>query len=147
MKIEVDGQFKKFWLAYPQQWVPFYGHEIKIGKYSFCAGGTERGIVVSETSTGSRVITLPHNFLTHIMAATREGTLDYYETFVAPMLMNAIKRNDLDKMLVEMKKKSLLLELVKCHQSKLQMTALLESRLVMFLIERKCTVRGCKVGA
>ncbi|MEA0556057.1 hypothetical protein U1P98_18555 [Lysinibacillus irui] len=105
MKIEVDGQFKKFWLAYPQQWVPFYGHEIKIGKYSFCAGGTERGIVVSETSTGSRVITLPHNFLTHIMGATREGTLDYYETFVAPMLVNAIKRNDLDKMLVEMKEK------------------------------------------
>jgi len=105
MKIEVDGQFKKFWLAYPQQWVPFYGHEIKIGKYSFCAGGTKQGIVISETTTGSRVITLPLNQLTFIMTATREGTLDYYETFVAPMLVNAILKSDLDKMLAEMKER------------------------------------------
>ncbi len=103
MKIEVNGQFKKFWLAYPQQWVPFYGHEIKVGKYSFCAGGTKKGIVVSETTTGSRVAILPYNQLAQIMTATREGTLDYYETFVAPMLVNAIKRNNVDKMLAEMK--------------------------------------------
>lgn len=105
MKIEVNGQFKKFWLAYPQQWVPFYGHEIKIGKYRFGAGSNEQGVIVFETTTGSRVLTLPHNFLTYIMGETREGTLDYYETFVAPMLVNAIKRSDLDKMLVEMKEK------------------------------------------
>lgn len=93
MKVEVNSQSKKFWLAYPEGWEPYYGHEIIVGEHRFSACVIKQGILVSEVTTGMRVKLFPHNFLSAIMGSTKEGTLDYYETFIAPTLVNAIEKH------------------------------------------------------
>lgn len=102
MKVEVNSQSKKFWLAYPEGWEPAHGHEITVGEYSFSAIPIESGILVSEVTTGMRVNLFPHNMLTAIMGATKEGTLDYYEAFIAPALLKAIEKHpNIEKLLAE----------------------------------------------
>ncbi|KYG89996.1 hypothetical protein A0U40_09740 [[Bacillus] sp. KCTC 13219] len=94
MEIKVNPQTKKFWLAYTEGWEPAYGHEIVVGVYSFSACVIKKGILVSEVTTGARVKIFPHNFLTMIMGATKEGALDYYEKFIAPTLVNVVENNE-----------------------------------------------------
>lgn len=101
MKVEVNSQSKKFWLAYPEGWEPIHGHEISIGKYRFSAAPIDKGILVSEITTGMRVKLFPHNMVSAIMGATKEGSLDYYKTLIAPALVAILKNTNFDKILAD----------------------------------------------
>ena len=91
MKINVDGQFKKFWLAYGNGWHPFYGHEIKVGEYSFVVGGQGGGLLISELSTGAKVKHMPMNPLLLLTTSTREDTLEFYRKNVGVMLSELVQ--------------------------------------------------------
>lgn len=102
MKVEVNPQSKKFWLAFPEGWESIHGHEIIVGEYSFSACPIKDGILVSEATTGMKVKLFPQNFLSAYMGASKEGTLDYYEAFIVPYLVNALEKHpDVKKSLAE----------------------------------------------
>lgn len=93
MKVEiyVDDQFKKFWLAYQGEWRPFYGHEIKVGKYRFVVGGKDGGLLISELTTGAKVKQIPMNPLLLLSTTTREDTLEFYQKNVGMMLSKLVQ--------------------------------------------------------
>ncbi|MFS0882887.1 hypothetical protein [Metabacillus niabensis] len=58
MKIEVNDKTKKFYLA-TDKWKPVVGHEIKVGKYKFCAIPINDFVNVSEVTSGAKVFNIP----------------------------------------------------------------------------------------
>lgn len=93
MEIQVNPQTKKFWLAFPDGWKEGHGHEIKIGECKFSLCPTKSGILVSEVTTGAFIHQFERNAFFDFMGADKEGALDYYETFIAPNLVNLVEDN------------------------------------------------------
>jgi len=91
METYVDGQFKKFWLAYKNEWRPFYGHEIKVGEHRFVVGGKDGGMLISELTTGAKVKQIPMNPLLLLSTVTREDTLEFYRKNIGPMLSKLVQ--------------------------------------------------------
>lgn len=76
MKVSVDIKTKKFYLAYAK-WEEAIGHEITVGKYKFSAVSTKRGIIISEVSSGTHILTLPMTQYVYVRTATKEMTLEF----------------------------------------------------------------------
>jgi hypothetical protein len=77
MDISVNEQTQTFYLAC-KEWVPTVGHEIRVGKYRFCALPLESGINISEVTSGMRVLTLPMTPDVHVITETKEGSMIYF---------------------------------------------------------------------
>ncbi|MEK5070527.1 hypothetical protein [Sporosarcina sp. FSL K6-1508] len=77
MNIIVNEQAQAFWLAYPDRWVNAVGHEIKVGEYQFCATPKGKKINVSEITTGTKLFEYQIDPLTWLVAATKEGYINY----------------------------------------------------------------------
>ncbi len=91
LEIYVDGQFKKFWLAFKNGWRPFYGHEIKVGEYRFVVGGKDGGLLISELTTGAKIKHMPMNPLLLLSTVTREDTLEFYQKNIGVMLSKLVQ--------------------------------------------------------
>ena len=76
MKVSVNEKTKKFYLAYAK-WEEAIGHEITVGKYKFSAVSTKGGIIFSEVSSGTHILTLPMTQYVYVRTATKELTLEY----------------------------------------------------------------------
>lgn len=80
MEIKVNKQAKRFYLAWEDKWVGVVGHEIKVGKYSFCAISMPTGILnVSETTTGLKFHELLMNDYVLSETDTKEKTFEFLE--------------------------------------------------------------------
>lgn len=96
MNVTVSEKLKTFYLAVNKpngtaEWSKVVGHEIIVGTHRFCAVGIPKGkgdyeINISEATTGFKVTTLKNNPIIHVLLATEEGTIQFYETFVADYL-------------------------------------------------------------
>lgn len=80
MKVTVVEKPRYFYLAL-SEWRKGYGHEIKVGEYSFCAIPVKNVINISETTTGSHVIDIPMDFIVFTLTSTKEGTLELFKEF------------------------------------------------------------------
>lgn len=78
MKIKVNEQTQRFYLAF-DKWESVVGHEIKIGKYRFCAIPLSKGINISEVTSGSHFINVPMSVGLMLVTSTKEDTMQFYE--------------------------------------------------------------------
>lgn len=100
MKIEVEEQTKRFYLAF-NQWRPQVGHGINVGDYSFFAVPTPEGINVSEATSGLKMFVVPLTIEVALVTATKEESLKFlYE--VGKIIRKKInKQNNFHKILEE----------------------------------------------
>ncbi|KXZ21105.1 hypothetical protein AXI59_00705 [Bacillus nakamurai] len=113
MKITVDEQLKKFYLAFINKsnpkdchWVPAVGHEIQVGKYRFCAIPAFDHINVSEVTTGLQFLKVPMTPKIYQMTSNKEDTLKLFES-VGEDLIRIINKHStavIDKSLIEQRK-------------------------------------------
>ncbi|MFP7702177.1 hypothetical protein [Bacillus sp. C15] len=112
MKVTVDKQTKKFYLAFNthnskrNKWVPAVGHEIQVGKYRFCAIPSFDHINVSEVTTGLQFLKVPITSKIYQMTTNKEDTLKLFES-VGEDLIRIINRHStavIDKSLIEQRK-------------------------------------------
>ncbi|WP_438312265.1 hypothetical protein [Sporosarcina sp. FA9] len=96
MEVTVNEQLQRFHLAFSDGWKSIVGHEIKVGKYRFCATPTEELIIISEITTGAKLLELPINFGVMMTTATKEGAIEFFEG-VGKQLIPIIKRHDFDQ--------------------------------------------------
>jgi hypothetical protein len=103
VKITVNEQTQRFYLAL-NKWEPAVGHEIKVGKYQFCAIPFSKGINISEVTSGVKVLTIPMTIEIMMVTASKEETLFFLEK-LGKQLENLIERtNKFDEQLEKMKK-------------------------------------------
>ncbi|WP_088005626.1 hypothetical protein [Indiicoccus explosivorum] len=103
MKVTVNEQTQRFYLAF-EKWEPAVGHEIKVGKYQFCAIPSGSHINISDVSSGVKVFDIPMNLEVMMQTGTKEGTIQFLGK-VGNGLVRLIKSTpDFDKQLVKMKK-------------------------------------------
>lgn len=76
MKITVSDNTKKFYLAF-EEWRQGVGHEISVGKYRFSAVPTTGGIIISEVTSGTKLIDFPMTPYVMARTATKEDTIEY----------------------------------------------------------------------
>lgn len=105
MKITVNEQPQRFYLAL-DKWVDLVGHEIKVGKYRFCAIPLKDKINVSEVTTGSKVYNIPVDFTISMLTETKEGTIQFFYQIGESVKRLIEKQNDFDLMLSDMKKRT-----------------------------------------
>ncbi|WP_077623826.1 hypothetical protein [Sediminibacillus massiliensis] len=105
MEISVNEQTQKFYLAL-DEWLPVTGHEIKVGKYHFCAIPLNSGINVSEATSGARVMTIPMNLEVMTATESKEDTMKFLYK-VGEFINRVIsKRNNFEKELQDMRKQA-----------------------------------------
>lgn len=103
MQIKVNEQTQRFYLAF-DQWEPAVGHEMKVGKYRFCAIPLNDGINISEVTSGANVINIPLSLELRIVTATKEGTMQFLEKFGERIKQKIESIKDFDEQLEKMKK-------------------------------------------
>lgn len=74
MEIKVNEQAQRFYLAF-DEWVPAVGHEIKVGKYRFCAIQLSDSINISEVTSGIHAISIPIDSRILMATSTKEDTM------------------------------------------------------------------------
>mgnify|MGYP001396208302 CR=1 FL=1 len=104
MKITVDEKPRFFNLATEKGWIQMAGHEIKVGKYRFCATPTSKTIHVSEITTGTGVLSIEVDEFVKILTSTKEGTLRYFKNDIGRRLKKIIESVDIDKSIAEARK-------------------------------------------
>jgi hypothetical protein len=103
MDIKVNEQAQQFHLAL-KKWTPVMGHEIKIGKYRFCAIPIGNQINISEVTTGAKVFNIPVDLTIHLITETKEGTIEFLYKVGDSIKRIVDKQPDFDGVLSEMKK-------------------------------------------
>lgn len=106
MKITVNEQTQRFYLAF-DKWVDVVGHEIKVGKYRFCAIPIKNKINVSEVTTGTKLYDITVDYTISMLTETKEGTIQFFYQIGESIKRVIEKQNDFDQMLVFMKKTTL----------------------------------------
>lgn len=102
MKITVNEQAQRFYLA-TNRWEPVVGHEIKVGKYKFCAIPLKGHINVSEVTSGCKLFNIPMNFMIMLETGNKEGTMNFLIKVGESIKRIIDKQDDFDRMLEDMK--------------------------------------------
>ncbi|MCC2459664.1 hypothetical protein LKL90_04695 [Bacillus mobilis] len=105
MKIEVSEKTKRFYLAF-DTWVAAVGHEIKIGKYQFCAVPTSKGVNISEVTSGAKVLYVPMSVELYLLGSTKEGFVKVLEKYAKIIKEKIEKENNFDELITSMQQKS-----------------------------------------
>jgi len=105
MEITVNEQAQRFYLAL-DKWVDVVGHEIKVGKYRFCANPIGNHINVTEVTTGAKMFNIPVDLTIHLITETKEETIKFLYSVGESIKRIIDKLEDFDGMLMEMKKKA-----------------------------------------
>ncbi len=104
MEILVNEQPQRFYLAFDDKWRSAIGHEIKVGKYSFCAIPLNGCINVSESTLGVKILTIPMNIEIMMMTESKEGSIKFFNK-IGESLKRIIESTDnFDSQFEEMKK-------------------------------------------
>ncbi|MDA2480735.1 hypothetical protein ACS2TZ_21845 [Bacillus cereus group sp. Bce025] len=103
MKIKVNEQSQRFHLAF-DEWVPAVGHEIKVGKYRFCAIPLSDAINVSEVTSGVKAISVPINLKVWMLTSTKEDTMKFLEKVGEHLKLIIEERGNFDELLEKQKK-------------------------------------------
>ncbi|APA05075.1 hypothetical protein SJY89_20180 [Bacillus velezensis] len=115
MRITVDKQTKKFYLAFAAnernakqgRWVSAVGHEIHVGKHRFSATVFDPDeIVISEVTSGIRVMNIPITQEIRRMIETKENVLTYLKHVGETSLTRIIEKHDFDKAVADGKRMS-----------------------------------------
>jgi len=103
MKIEVNGQTQKFYLAL-NEWLPVTGHGITVGEYKFCAIPMNDIVNVSEATSGCKVFNIA--MTPQIMAATstKEDTIHFLNKVGASLKGVIEKQSNFDEHVKKMRK-------------------------------------------
>ncbi|GAB3797275.1 hypothetical protein [Virgibacillus kimchii] len=104
MKITVNEQVQRFYLAYEKKWKPVVGHEIQVGKYRFCVIPKDDMINVSEVTSGTKVYDFYINFNISMQTETKEDAIKYFNKIGESLKRLINKQKDFDKVLEESKK-------------------------------------------
>lgn len=105
MKISVNEQEQRFYLATKNGWQGAVGHEIKVGEYSFCAIPTNRAINVSEVSSGIKIADVPYSV--GFLEKGKNGVMELFEK-IGEDMKNVIKDNaNFDKAVKQEKSKAI----------------------------------------
>ncbi|MGY0692964.1 hypothetical protein ACW2QC_09275 [Virgibacillus sp. FSP13] len=102
MNIIVNEQPQQFYLA-AKKWVMVVGHEIKVGKYRFCAIPLGKQVNVTEVTSGAKVYNIPVNFTIDLMTETKEGAIDFFYQVGKSIERIIEKQDDFDAMIADMK--------------------------------------------
>lgn len=103
MKITVNEQTQRFYLA-TGKWKSVVGHEIKVGKYRFCAIPLKDNVNVSEVTSGTKVFTIPMNLEIMMATESKKGSMKFFHK-IGESLNRVIEgANDFNAQLEEMKK-------------------------------------------
>ncbi|WP_242321142.1 hypothetical protein [Bacillus cereus group sp. BfR-BA-01312] len=103
MEIKVNEQSQRFYLAF-DEWVPAVGHEIKVGKYRFCAIPLSDAINVSEITSGVKAISVPINLKVWMLTSTKEDTMKFLEKVGEHLKLIIEERGNFDELLEKQKK-------------------------------------------
>ena len=102
MNITVNEQPQCFYLAF-DKWQEAFGHEIRMGKYSFCAIPMENVINVTEVTSGARLYEIPVDFDTRLLTQTKEEAIQYFYTIGETVKRIIESKNNLDEELAMLK--------------------------------------------
>lgn len=105
MKIEVSEKTKRFYLAF-DKWVAAVGHEIKIGKYQFCAVPTSEGVNISEVTSGAKVLYVPMSIELYLLGSTKKGFVKALEKYAGVIKEKIEKEHNFDELIISMQQKS-----------------------------------------
>ncbi|SPR94873.1 hypothetical protein [Bacillus altitudinis] len=103
MKITVNEQSQRFYLATTKDWKPMVGHEIRVGKYRFCAIPMDGHINITEVTSGLQIVEIPMSLGVMIETVTKEGAISWLYK-VGESLLKIVRMKDYDKQLEKMKK-------------------------------------------
>ncbi|HGO9433320.1 TPA: hypothetical protein ACLBZ7_004295 [Bacillus cereus] len=103
MEIKVNEQTQRFYLAF-EKWEAAVGHEIKVGKYRFCAIPLSKSINISEVTSGVSIMSIPMSLELRIITATKEGTMQFFQKFGKSLKQKIEGIQDFDEQLEKMKK-------------------------------------------
>ncbi len=109
MKISVNEQTQTFYLAC-DTWKSVVGHEIRIGKFRFCAIPVPGYINVSEVTTGSKILDVPMTLEMMLDTETKEGAMLLFQK-IGESIKSIINRQDNFELTLE-KMKALSFELL-----------------------------------
>ncbi|MFA2556169.1 hypothetical protein AB1I77_25580 [Bacillus paranthracis] len=105
MKIEISGKTKRFYLAF-DKWVAAVGHEIKIGKYQFCAVPTSKGVNISEVTSGAKILHVPMSVELYLLGSTKQGFVKALEKYAGVIKEKIEKENSFDELITSMQQKT-----------------------------------------
>ncbi|MRC81645.1 hypothetical protein GH883_34105, partial [Bacillus thuringiensis] len=98
MEIKVNEQAQRFYLAF-DEWVPAVGHEIKVGKYRFCAIPLSKSINISEVTSGVHAMSIPIDFRIWMATSTKEDTMRFLEKAGEGLKRILKRQSNLDELL------------------------------------------------
>ena len=102
MDIKVNEQTQRFYLAF-EEWKPVTGHEIRVGKYRFCAIPLSQKINISEVTSGSKIFDVPLYEQVLPLVDTHENAMIFFYQ-LGNRIQRIIEKNpDFDKKLSVMK--------------------------------------------
>lgn len=107
MKVAVNEQVQRFPLATEDGWKGAVGHEITVGKYTFCATPLGETIRISEVSTGRRVNDIPITLTILSMTFDKKSTIDYYKNIGEALRVMIDNRTDFDEVIEQMKQETI----------------------------------------
>ncbi|OTW87486.1 hypothetical protein BK702_13075 [Bacillus thuringiensis serovar cameroun] len=103
MEIKVNEQAQRFYLAF-DEWVPAVGHEIKVGKYRFCAIPLSESINISEVTSGVHAMSIPIDWRMWMATSTKEDTMRFLEKAGEGLRRILERQSNLDESLAKKKK-------------------------------------------
>ncbi|MEK4096920.1 MULTISPECIES: hypothetical protein [Bacillus] len=103
MEIKVNEQAQRFYLAF-DEWVPAVGHEIKVGKYRFCAIQLSDSINISEVTSGIHAISIPIDSRILMATSTKEDTMRVLAKAGEGLRRILERQSNLDESLAKKKK-------------------------------------------
>lgn len=92
MNVSVNEQTQTFYLAC-DTWKPVVGHEIRVGKYRFCAIPVQGYINVSEVTSGTKALDFPMNLEMMLVTESKEGAITLFHK-IGESLKNIINSQD-----------------------------------------------------
>jgi hypothetical protein len=104
MEITVNEQPQQFYLAMKTKWAPAFGHEIKVGKYLFCAIPVGNKINISEITSGAKVHEIPFNDAVLALTETKDGTMQFLIMIGKTIKQIIDKQDNFDKSIDNLKK-------------------------------------------
>lgn len=102
MNITVNEKLQYFYLALSDRYTEKAGHEIKVGKYRFCAIPVNDAINISEVTTGAKVVDVSVDFTNSSSLQTKEGLIKYLNQIGESISQFVEKQDDFDVMLENM---------------------------------------------
>jgi hypothetical protein len=106
LKVEVNEQPKKFHVALKDKWHPVFGHELKLGQYSFSIVATPKNIILSEATSGVKIFSIPMNIAIYTLTTTKEDTMSFYYEIGNKLKQIIENDSNFDSRLEELKKQS-----------------------------------------